>query len=283
MELVLKNISKSYKNKKALDNFSLVLTNGVYGLLGPNGAGKTTLINIITGIIKADNGFIEFNGAETSVISDHLGYLPQYQNYYKNFTAKEFLKYMIALKDYKPNNTNIYIDNLLSEVNLTEQKNMKISHFSGGMKQRLGIAQTLIGDPLIIIFDEPTAGLDPKERIRFRNIISSLGKDKIIILSTHIVTDVDYIAKEIILLNNGRLIDCAPRRQFTQSIKGKVWKVETESDSITEFMNNYKISNITTNEKGFTLRIISDNKPFENAVPCPAELEDVCIYYFGDM
>ena len=223
MLLEIKSVSKSYGKNKALDNFSLTLTNGVYGLLGPNGAGKSTLISIITGLIFPDSGIVKYTDSENNILGNTLGFLPQYQSFYSNFTAEEMLLYMMCLKDFNTQNPKKYVMELLEQVNLQDSCRKKIRTFSGGMKQRLGIAQALIGNPNVIIFDEPTAGLDPKERIRFRNIISSLGKDKIIILSTHIVTDVAYVAKVIILIDKGKLIYAEPQNKIIQKVLGKVW------------------------------------------------------------
>lgn len=283
MELILNSITKTYNGKTVLDDFSLTLTPGVYGLLGPNGAGKTTLISIITGLVKQTSGNISFVGNNNESIVDTLGYLPQNQDFYKNFSGKELLLYMLELKEYRPENYEVYVEKLLSDVNLIEHKNKKIGKYSGGMKQRLGIAQALIGDPSIVIFDEPTAGLDPKERIRFRNIISSLGSNKIILFATHIVTDIDFIAKEVILLNQGKLIKSAPQIEITQAISGSVWEYNCDADIVIDIMAQHKISNVRVNNTDCTVRIISDKKPYDTAYNCIPNLEDVCIYYFGDL
>lgn len=283
MVLEIKNISKKYGKKKALDDFSLTLTNGVYGLLGPNGAGKSTLISIITGLIYPDSGSVKYTDSKNNILGNTLGFLPQYQSFYGNFTAEEMLMYMMCLKDFSPDNPKKYVTELLEQVNLQDSRRKKIRAFSGGMKQRLGIAQALIGNPNVIIFDEPTAGLDPKERIRFRNIISSLGKDKIVILSTHIVTDVAYIAKEIILIDKGKLIYAAPQSKITENVSGKVWSYKCHESEIINIMNNFRVSNVLADENGFVLRIISDEKPFESASAVIPNLDDVCLYCFGEI
>lgn len=186
MELKLEGITKSYtkgkKRKNALEDFTLTLTEGVYGLLGPNGAGKSTLINIITGIIGRDSGSISFTDGNDNSFLSHLGFMPQGMDFYRNFTAKDYIKYIMALKKYSPDNADEYALTTLGKVNLRADADKKIGAFSGGMKQRLGIAQAIVGEPKVLIFDEPTAGLDAKERIRFRNVISSLAADKIVIL-----------------------------------------------------------------------------------------------------
>ncbi len=283
MLLEIKSVSKSYGEKKALDNFSLTLTNGVYGLLGPNGAGKSTLISIITGLIFPDSGNIKYTDSENNILGNTLGFLPQYQSFYGNFTAEEMLLYMMCLKDFNPEKPKKYVEELLEQVNLQDSCRKKIRTFSGGMKQRLGIAQALIGNPNVIIFDEPTAGLDPKERIRFRNIISSLGKDKIIILSTHIVTDIAYIAKEIILIDKGKLIYAESQNEIIKKVIGKVWSYKCNENDVISIMNNYRVSNVLADEKGFILRVISDKKPFETAVSVIPNLDDVCLYCFGEI
>lgn len=283
MLLEIKAVSKSYGKKKALDEFTLTLTNGVYGLLGPNGAGKSTLISIITGLICPDSGSVKYTDSKNNVLGNTLGFLPQYQSFYGNFTAEEMLLYMICLKNFKIENPKKYVEELLEQVNLQDSRRKKIRAFSGGMKQRLGIAQALIGNPNVIIFDEPTAGLDPKERIRFRNIISSLGKDKIIILSTHIVTDISYVAKEIILIDKGKLIYAEPQNKITEKVIGKVWSYKFNENEIISIMNNYRVSNVLADENGFLLRIISDEQPFENAVAIIPNLDDVCLYCFGEI
>lgn len=283
MPLEIKNISKSYKNKRVLSNFSLTLTNGVYGLLGPNGAGKTTLLGIITGLIEPDYGSVNFENSNGDRLCNTLGFLPQYQNFYGNFTAEEMLMYIMCLKNFKPDNPSKYVDEMLENVNLQDCRRKKIRTFSGGMKQRLGIAQALIGNPNVIIFDEPTAGLDPKERIRFRNIISSLGKDKIIILATHIVTDVAYIAKEVIFINNGNLLFSLPQNEISNGINGKVWTIKCDSSDIMKIMSEYRVSNVIAEQECFCVRIISEEKPLNNATLAVPNLDDACLYYFGEI
>lgn len=208
MELVIDRLSKQYNNKIAVDRISLKLQSGVVGLLGANGAGKTTLMRMICGILKPTGGTISFNGLDVSeeMFRDALGYLPQDFGYYPNFTGKEFLLYMAALKGIDKKAALEKCNNLLSTVGLEQAANKKIKTYSGGMKQRLGIAQAVLNNPKILILDEPTAGLDPKERVRFRNLIAELGKDAIVILSTHIVSDVEHIADRILLMKDGQLI-----------------------------------------------------------------------------
>lgn len=208
MELVLDRVSKQYKNKIAVDRITLGLRPGVIGLLGANGAGKTTLMRMICGILRPTSGMITFDGLDVSEedYRDVLGYLPQDFGYYPNFTGRKFLEYMSALKGIDKKTAERKCDKLLKLVNLEDVQNKKIKTYSGGMKQRLGIAQAMLNDPQILVLDEPTAGLDPKERVRFRNLIAELGNDRIVILSTHIVSDVEQIADRILMIKEGQLI-----------------------------------------------------------------------------
>ena len=208
MELVLDRVSKQYQNKIAVDRVSLTLKPGVIGLLGENGAGKTTLMRMICGILRPDSGTITFDGMDVSeeLYRDALGYLPQDFGYYPNFTGKDFLMYMSALKGLDKKTAKRKGEELLRIVNLEGAANKKMKAYSGGMKQRLGIAQAVLNAPKILILDEPTAGLDPKERVRFRNLIAQLGKDAIVILSTHIVSDVEQIADRILLMKKGQFV-----------------------------------------------------------------------------
>lgn len=283
MKLEINGITKSYSKRCVLDNVSVKLSVGVYGLLGPNGAGKSTLIGIITGLVSPDCGDVIYTDEGGSKLHQKLGYLPQYQSFYKNYSAMEFLLYMCALKNYKPGNLKKYCGELLDMVNLSDVGRKKIGAFSGGMRQRLGIAQALIGDPNVLIFDEPTAGLDPKERMRFRNIISSLGSEKIVILATHIVSDISYIANKIILLNRGKIIGFGTEREIISDVAGKIWESEIPSENVLEVMNTMRVSNVLSQGALSKIRVVSDNKPFDSAVPVPPDLEDVCLYKFGKL
>lgn len=208
MELTLDRLTKQYHNKIAVDRISLNLHKGVYGLLGANGAGKTTLMRMICGVLKPDSGTVTFDGIDVSseAYRAKLGYLPQDFGYYPDFTGMDFLLYMAALKGLTKMQAKRKANELLELVALKEEAHKKIKKYSGGMKQRLGIAQTLLNNPQILILDEPTAGLDPKERVRFRNIIAEIGKENIILLSTHIVSDIEHIADNVLMMKDGRLI-----------------------------------------------------------------------------
>ena len=208
MELVLDRVSKQYQNKIAVDRISTRLRPGVIGLLGENGAGKTTLMRMLCGILKPSSGTITFEGLDVSeeLYRDVLGYLPQDFGYYPNFSGRDFLMYIAALKGIEKSAAQRKCDELLHTVNLEQVANKKIKTYSGGMKQRLGIGQAVLNNPKILILDEPTAGLDPKERVRFRNLIAELGKDSIVVLSTHIVSDVEQIADRILMMKSGQII-----------------------------------------------------------------------------
>ena len=210
MKISLRNVSKQYKGKYALKDFTTELTEGVYGLLGANGAGKTTLINIFVGILGSDGGTVLIDGQDAGTLGkdflSKIGYMPQYPIFYRDFTVMDFLLYMCALKGIPDEQGKERALGLLDIVNLSDAKEKKIGALSGGMRQRVGIVQAMLGDPEILILDEPTAGLDPKERVRFRNIIAEIAKDSIVILSTHIVSDVEHIADNILMMKDGKMI-----------------------------------------------------------------------------
>ena len=236
MELVIDRLTKQYKNKIAVDRISLRFAQGIYGLLGANGAGKTTLMRMLCGILNPTSGTIAFDGIDvaTEEYRSELGYLPQDFGYYPEFTGKDFLMYMAALKGIGKREAARRTEELLEIVSLKEAAKKKIKTYSGGMKQRLGSAQAIINDPKILILDEPTAGLDPKERVRFRNMIAELGKDSIVILSTHIVSDVEHIADYILMMNQGKLTFQGKREEITDDLEAFYLREFGENEDVYE-------------------------------------------------
>lgn len=285
--LEIKNISKTYKKGtvKALDDFSVTLTSGVYGLLGPNGAGKSTLMNIITDNLNSDSGEVLYDGEDIKKLGKDyrtvLGYMPQQQGLYDDFTLNRFLWYMAALKGLKKKEAKQKITSLLETVNLKESAHKKLGSFSGGMKQRALIAQALLNDPKILILDEPTAGLDPKERIRIRNFISEIAENKIVLISTHVVSDIEFIAKEIILLKSGQLVSHDTCNNLIKEIENKVFEIEINKDKLKCFQETYRVSNLFHDDDKIIVRIVTDIPPENYKVqPVKPTLEDLYLYVF---
>ena len=285
MELRLESITKTFKDKIAVDNLTITLNNGVYGLLGPNGSGKTTLMRVLADVLNETKGRIYVNGRDKKNMGeeyrDLIGYLPQDIGFYSNFTAEKFLYYVAALKGIEKRDAIEKIDELVALVNLEEDRKRKIGRFSGGMKQRLGIAQALLNDPKILILDEPTAGLDPNERIRFKNLIASLSRNRIVILSTHIVSDIEFLANNIIIMKDGKLLEKNTASKLTEKIRGKVWTLEVDEDEIDILNKEYKVANTWLEEECIKVRIVSDKKPGDLAILQEPNLEDLFLYYFG--
>lgn len=287
MELSIECLSKRFGSKIAVNNISVTLQPGVYGLLGANGAGKTTLMRMVCDVLKPTSGRILYNGKEIEQLGEnyrsYLGYLPQDFGYYPDFTAKEYLDFIVAIKGIDTVTAKKKIAELLEIVNLSDVAGKKIRTFSGGMKQRLGIAQAVINDPHILVLDEPTAGLDPKERMRFRNLIAELAKDKIVILSTHIVSDIDYIADDILMMKKGSLILNCSTEDAIHSMNGKVWNCKLHQSQIDEISERLWVVNLH-HEQGneVLLRIVSDTQPTRGAVNVPPTLDDLYLYHFQD-
>ena len=259
---------------------------GVYGLLGANGAGKTTLMRLLCDILNPTSGEIRYDGQNIHVMGEEyrslLGYLPQNFGYYPEFTAEKFMLYMAALKGLNRSFAKNRTEELLRLVGLEKEHRKKIKTFSGGMKRRLGIAQAMLNEPEILILDEPTAGLDPKERVRFRNLISSFSKDKIVLLSTHIVSDVEYIADKIFLMKEGQILKEGTPEEITAQMNGLVWECEVDEKRAAELEYRYTIVNMKKKNGAIELRIVSDTKPDEAAISVDATLEDMYLYYFKE-
>lgn len=285
MRLVLENISKLYGDTTALEHINLTFEHGIYGLLGPNGAGKTTLMRIMTDLLAPSTGRVLLDGQDIAVMGAafrrKLGYLPQDFGVYPNFTAEQFLLYIARLKGLSKFEAKQQTDKLLRMVGLEDKSGKKLKGLSGGQRQRVGIAQALLGDPEILILDEPTAGLDPEERIRFRGIISSLSQQKIVLLSTHIVSDLEAIANEVILLQNGNVLAVKKPFELLDQINGHVWMVSVPALEETALTEKYACSNVMHADGRSVIRVLSERKPHPDAIPTAPNMEDVYLYYCG--
>lgn len=282
MKLEIQNISKKYnKEKYGLKDFSITIEKGILGLLGPNGAGKSTLLKMIATVSKPSNGTILLNKnnitKDANYIRKQLGFLPQDFGVYPNLNAYEFLEYMAAMKGVGGNNLKPRITQLLEGLNLIDAAKKPIGSYSGGMKQRVGIAQALINNPKILIFDEPTVGLDPEERVRFRNLISDLANNCIVILSSHIVSDIDTIADEVAILKNGSLIVKGHQENIIRKVQDKVYETKITKEDYTAFKNSHIIVSTTRKNGDLIVRYISE-KPDSNAIKQQANLEDAYLY-----
>lgn len=287
MQLEVKDLSKSYGKLKALINVSFSMTEGVYGILGPNGAGKSTLINLLTDNIKRESGQIYVNGVEIAQMKseylNYIGYMPQEQGYYEEFTVRAFLMYVARLKGLKGKFIKENTDELICKFNLGNFCNKKIGSLSGGMRQRVLLAQSLLNNPKILILDEPTAGVDPQERINIRNIISKMAENRIIIIATHIVSDIEAIAKEIILINKGNIIKMDSPYRLMKEVESKLVEMEVNKTELEEIQSQYIVSNIQYGNNNYYVKFLCDNADIYKGHNIRANLEDVYLYYYGDV
>ncbi|WHX50868.1 ABC transporter ATP-binding protein [Paenibacillus woosongensis] len=282
MELKIEHVTKSYGSKQVLNQVTLHLKPGILGLLGPNGAGKSTLMRMLSTLEKPTSGVITWNSVDIAQHPDELraelGYLPQDFGVYPNMNPVEFLEYMAAMKGLTLKSARKRIDELLEILNLSNDRKKLLGGFSGGMKQRVGIAQALLNDPSLLIVDEPTVGLDPEERIRFRNLLSTMSSNRIVILSTHIVTDIESIAPNIAILFRGRLVNLTTPESLIQRADIKVWLSIFPSSELQDMQEKYIISSAIHRSDGVHARIVSDFRPSQNAVLLPSTLEDAYLY-----
>lgn len=287
MELNIVNVTKKYPDKTAVNDVSLTLTPGIWGLLGANGAGKTTLMRMIADIIKPTSGEITLDGIDIHTLDskyrDIFGYLPQEFGFYPEFSVRDYLEYISALKGLGKTETSKKIDELLVVLNLAEVEKKKIRKLSGGMKRRVGIAQALINEPKILILDEPTSGLDPGERIRFRNLISEFAKDRIVIISTHIVSDVEYISFKNVIMKEGCIISEGDTEELALNVDNKVFVATVDHSDLYEFENTTRVVNVRNIQDGqIEIRYLSDNNPYSFANPCSPRLEDYYLWVFPE-
>lgn len=285
MELTITNLTKEFSGTRAVDSVNETLTRGVYGLLGVNGAGKTTLMRMLTTLLQPSSGSITWDGEDIFAMEGRfrsiLGYLPQEFGFYPNFTVEDYLQYIASIKGLRPAVAKQRVKELLHQVGLSKARNKKMKNLSGGMKRRAGIAQAMLNDPKLLILDEPTAGLDPNERIRFRNLISELAEDRIVLLSTHIVSDVEYIAGKIFLMKDGRIAVSGTAQELTAAMPERVWVCQVPKARIDAYLKALKVSNVKTTPEGAELRIVSAEQPTDDAVQVVPTLEDVFLCYFG--
>lgn len=283
MELKTIGLTKRYGAKTAVKEMNLTLRSGIYGLLGANGAGKTTLMRLLCTLQRPTAGEIQLNGQNIRGLGGDywklLGYLPQNFGYYPQFSAWDFLLYISALKGLDENAARKKSAGLLEAVGLMKEARRKIKTFSGGMKQRLGIAQAMLGDPHILVLDEPTAGLDPRERVRFRNLISMFSKDRIVLLSTHIVSDVESVAERIILMKAGQLLQFGGPAEIASEIEGQVWEYTVPASQAEEYAACLSVSSLRQ-ENGHTVLRVIGSRPAPEAAAVPPNLEDLYLYYF---
>ena len=287
MKLEIRHVTKRYRDKMAAADVSLTLTAGVWGLLGANGAGKTTLMRMLAGILRPTEGQILCDGVEIGALGaayrEKLGYLPQEFGFYPEFTVQDYLEYMAALKGLPRTEAARQIDALLERVSLTEVRRKKIVKLSGGMKRRVGIAQALLNDPEILILDEPTAGLDPGERVRFRNLLSEFAQDRIVLISTHIVSDVEYIAAENAVMKDGKIIAVDTTEGLVQQIEGKVWQGSAPAGELPRWEHCLQVVNLRNETDGtVALRYLAEAPQLPGSIPARPKLEDLYLWLFPE-
>ena len=285
MELQFEQVTKNYKDKKVLKGISLTMRTGVYGLLGPNGAGKTTMIRILADVLRPGKGRVLCDGRDIHAMGDEyrakIGYLPQDVSFYGDFTGKDYLEYSAALKGMEKSMAGKRIEELAYAVGLQNDLARKCAAYSGGMQRRLGIAQALLDNPEILILDEPTSGLDPYERIKFRNIISAYAKDRLVLLSTHIVSDVEHIAAQIMMMEYGVIQYTLTNADYIKKMDGRVWLVKMPAEQLVEYQNQAVISNVIARDDHMEVRVIDESKPVPEAVQAVPTLEDAYLYIFN--
>lgn len=285
MELKITNLSMEFGSLKAVDSISCSLTGGVYGLLGVNGAGKTTLMRMLTTLMRPSSGCITWDGQDVFALGGEyrklLGYLPQEYGFYPEFSVMDYLLYIASIKGLRPSVARRRAGLLLKQVGLYGERERKMKTLSGGMKRRAGIAQAMLNDPRILILDEPTAGLDPSERVRFRNLISEMSEDRIVLLSTHIVSDIEYIAGNIFLMKNGSFLRTGSAQDIIASMPQRVWRTVVPKSQIDSFLSTFQVCNIRTVPGGAEIRVLSAEPPAEGSVEQAATLEDAFLCYFG--
>ena len=287
MELRMQNLTKEFGDFTAVDHLNFTMENGVYGLLGVNGAGKTTLMKMLCTLLSPTSGEITCNGREIlGMGADYrriLGYLPQEFGFYPEFTVQDYLSYIAALKGLRPVVAKRRVQELIEKTGLKKAAKKKMKKLSGGMKRRAGIAQAMLNDPRILILDEPTTGLDPKERVRFRNLISAFSKGRIVILSTHIVSDVEFIAERILVMKSGQIVHYGRPGEITSEIQGQVWECVVPAGHADRYVAELNVSNLRNERDGRTvLRVIARDKPMPNAKLAEPNLEDLYLYYFRE-
>ena len=287
MKLEIRHVTKRYRDKMAAADVSLTLTAGVWGLLGANGAGKTTLMRMLAGILRPTEGQILCDGVEIGALGaayrEKLGYLPQEFGFYPEFTVQDYLEYMAALKGLSRAEAARQIDALLERVSLAEVRRKKIIKLSGGMKRRVGIAQALLNDPEILILDEPTAGLDPGERVRFRNLLSEFAQDRIVLISTHIVSDVEYIAAENAVMKDGKIIAVDTTEGLVQQIEGKVWQGSALAGELPRWEHCLQVVNLRNETDGtVALRYLAEAPQLPGSIPARPKLEDLYLWLFPE-